>query len=235
MARPIDKARANRSGVYDELRADILTGRLAPGMKLPFNSLVDQYRCSIGAIREALQRLAEQGLVISEWQQGFRVVDVTVDDLRDLTVARCEIETLALRYAILNGDVAWEAAAISAHHVLQRAPRYDPDDPARFSEEWVVAHQQFHSALLAGCGNTRILSIANALRDSSELYRRWSAPLYDRDRDIEAEHRAILDSVVARDGQLASDLLAAHIQRTTDKLIEGLSEDDEEPAAVASR
>ncbi|WP_229480101.1 GntR family transcriptional regulator [Mycolicibacterium mageritense] len=216
--------------MYDALRADILSGRLAPGVKLPFNSLVDQYRCSIGAIREALQRLAEQGLVISEWQQGFRVVDVTVDDLRDLTVARCEIETLALRYAVEHGDVAWEAAAVSAHHVLQRAPMYDPDDPARFSDEWVQAHQRFHSALLAGCGNVRILSIANALRDSAELYRRWSAPLHDRDRDIEAEHRAILDAVVARDGELASDLLTAHIQRTTDKLIEGLSEEQGQAA-----
>ncbi|MDF2825402.1 MAG: csiR 1 [Mycobacterium sp.] len=217
---PRPPTRATKTGVFDELRSDILAGRLEPGSKLPFAALVTRFGCSVGAIREALQRLAEQGLVISEWQQGFRVTDISPEDLADLTDARCEIEVLALRYAINNSDVEWEARAVSAHHILDRTPMYDDDDPARFSERWVEAHATFHDALLLGCPNRRIRTVALSLRESAELYRRWSAPLHDRERDIAAEHRAIIDAVVARDVDLASGLLCTHIRRTTDKLLE---------------
>jgi DNA-binding GntR family transcriptional regulator len=205
---------------YDSLRADILSGRVSPGSKLPFAELVERYECSIGALREALQRLTVQGLVESEVQQGFRVVSISADDLIDLTTARCEIEVLALRYAIRDGDVAWEASAVAAHHMLERAPQFDQADPGRFSDDWAVAHGKFHEALLSGCGNRRILSTACTLRDSAELYRLWSVPLgHDHDRDIAGEHKAILDATISRDPDTAGRLLAAHIQRTTDKLL----------------
>ncbi|KWX67083.1 GntR family transcriptional regulator [Mycobacterium sp. NAZ190054] len=221
MTPAVAKSRAQRSGAYERLRSDILGGRIEPGTRLRFAALVEQYGCSIGAIREALQRLAEQGLVESEWQQGFRIVDISAGDLIELTDARCEIEALALRYAISSGDVRWEADAISAHHVLERTPMYETvDGTLRFSEEWVIAHNNYHAALMAGCGNRRILAAAHNLRDAAELYRRWSAPLHDQARDIAGEHKAILDAVVGRDAALADSLLRAHIRRTTDKLLE---------------
>ena len=205
--------------VHDAVRADILAGRLVPGSRLGFASLVNTYDCSIGVVREALQRLLEQGLVTSVPKLGFRVVEVSEEDLLDLTVARCEIEVLALRYAIAGGDLDWEGRVVAAHHRLDRTPMYDAEDPARFSEDWVLAHSEYHQALLDGCRNTRILASATMLRDSAELYRRWSAPLHDRGRDIVGEHRAILDATVGRDSERACELLGSHIRRTTDALI----------------
>jgi DNA-binding GntR family transcriptional regulator len=205
--------------VYEALRSDILAGRIAPGTRLGFAALVDSYGCSVGAIREALQRLSEQALVIAEPKRGFRVMDVSAGDLRDLTEARCAIEVLAVRYAIERGDLAWETGVVAAHHRLERTPQYSEADPGRFSDEWAIAHAAFHQALLDGCTNTRILATATALRDSAELYRQWSAPQHDRDRDIAGEHRAILQASVARDADLACELLTVHIQRTTDALL----------------
>jgi DNA-binding GntR family transcriptional regulator len=209
--------------VYQALRADILACRLAPGSRLGFAALVERYDCSIGAIREALQRLSEQDLVVAEPKRGFRVVDVSPEDLKDLTEARCEIEVLAARYAITRGDLTWESKLVAAHHRMERTPMYGPDDPERFSDEWAQAHAEFHQALLDGCPNRRILATATSLRDSAELYRQWSAPQYDRKRDIAAEHRAILDAAVARDADRACELLAAHIQKTTDALLSATS------------
>ncbi|PJK20078.1 GntR family transcriptional regulator [Mycolicibacterium goodii] len=205
--------------VYQALRADILAGRIAPGSRLGFAALVERYDCSIGAIREALQRLGEQELVIAEPKRGFRVVDISPDDLNDLTEARCEIEVLALRYAVNRGNLEWESTVVAAHHRMERTPMFAPTDPDRFNDEWVLAHAEFHQALLDGCSNRRILATASALRDSAELYRQWSAPQHDRKRDIAAEHRAILDAAVGRDAELACELLTAHIQRTTDALL----------------
>lgn len=218
---PLAGDRSRTTRVYEAIRGDILAGRVPPGSRLGFAGLVETYESSIGAIREALNRLLEQGLVTSEPKRGFRVMAISTDDLRDLTTARCEIEVLALRYAVRQGDTQWEANVIAAHHMLERAEQFEPRDPRRFGDAWVAAHTRFHEALLGGCRNTRILSCATTLRDSAELYRMWSAPQHDRSRDIEGEHRDIMAAAVGRDEARAAELLTWHIQRTTDALLVG--------------
>jgi DNA-binding GntR family transcriptional regulator len=202
--------------VYDQLRGDILAGRHQPGQRLRYAELCDRYQTSMGVLREALLRLTEQGLVRGEAQQGFQVVALSAADLVELTDTRRELETLTLRHALIDGDVDWESRLIAAHHRLSRAPQLDPEDPQRLSDAWVAAHAEFHDALLDGCANQRLKNIAASLRASAELYRRWSVPLgHDSDRDIPAEHAAILAAVLDRDVDEALRHLGAHIDRTT--------------------
>ena len=101
----------------------------------------------MGVLREGLLRLAEQGLVRGEPQQGFQVVSLSSGDLVELTDARRELETLTLRLAMVEGDVGWESSVIAAHHRLSRTPQLDPEDPERLSDSWVAAHAAFHRAL----------------------------------------------------------------------------------------
>jgi DNA-binding GntR family transcriptional regulator len=206
--------------VYAELRADILGGRQRPGARLPFAELTARYEASMGVVREALSRLAAEGLVESEPQFGFRVVPLSIADLQHLTAARAAIETLVLGQAVEHGGVSWEADVLAAHHRLEHTPQRAEDDPSRLSDDWTVAHAAYHHALLAGCPNPRLLAIADSLRDSAELYRRWSVPLAHGHRDIAGEHRAILDAVLAHDPDAATAALAAHIQHTTNVLLE---------------
>jgi DNA-binding GntR family transcriptional regulator len=217
--------------VFDRLRGDILAGRHRPGERLRYTELCDRYATSTGVLREALLRLVEQGLVVGEAQHGFRVVPLSADDLLELTQARYEVEGLTLRLAVTNGDVDWESRLIAAHHVLMRSPQLDPDDPGRVSDGWVSAHDRFHAALLDGCDNQRLKSIAATMRSSAELYRRWSVPLgRESGRDIPGEHAGILEAAVARDIPQAVARLTAHIRRTTDILL--TSEGATDPAAA---
>src|SRR5580704_10239777 len=80
------------------LRADILAGRLPPGRRLKFPELCALHGVSVGVVREALTRLAEQGLVRSEAHQGFEVVALSLEDLVELTAARIELEGIVARY-----------------------------------------------------------------------------------------------------------------------------------------
>lgn len=219
--------RMTRSGVptraervHRELRADILAGRQRPGSRLPFAELSTRYGVSMGVAREALTRLTAEGLVESQPQHGFLVKQLSVADLKDLTGARCAIETLVLREAIEHGGLAWESEALASHHRMTRTPQMAADDPDRVTEEWAAAHAAYHLALLSGCPNPRLLAVAASLRDSAELYRRWSVPLGQGDRDIAAEHRALLDAVLAREGTEATRVLTAHIHHTTDLLLD---------------
>ncbi|GAC1592129.1 MAG: GntR family transcriptional regulator [Acidimicrobiales bacterium] len=214
--------RAKAEDVYGRLRADILAGRHQPGQRLRYAELCERYSTSMGVLRESMLRLAEQGLVKGEPQQGFQVVALSIGDLRELTDARRELECLTLRHAIAEGDVEWESRLVAAHHRLSRAPQLDIDDNARLSDHWVSAHAEFHDLLLEGCSNRRLKDIAGSLRAAAELYRRWSVPLGHDDRDIDAEHAAILSAVLARDSDEAVMHLGEHIEHTTHILLTSL-------------
>lgn len=200
--------------VTSRLRADILTGRLLPGSRLRSAELVERYDSSTGVVREALTRLAGQGLVEASPQQGFRVVPLSIADLYDLTVARCELEGLVLRMSIEHGDVAWESRVVAAHHALARTPVEHDDDPKLLRDEWTSANAEFHQVLLSACPNQRLLAMAGSLRDSADLYRRWTLPVatYDIAR-VHEEHRALTDAALRHDGDAAVAILHDHIGR----------------------
>ena len=213
--------RTKAERVYELMRADILAGRLQPGARLRYAELCERYVTSTGVLREAMLRLSEQGLVKGEPQQGFQVVDLSVDDLRDLTEARVILEALALRSALADGDIEWESRILASHHRLSRTSQYDASDPDRLSDEWVAEHAEFHQALLDGCTNRRLKEIASSLRDAAELYRRWSLPLGNgADRDVSSEHDELLEAVLARDADRAIESLTNHITLTTHILLD---------------
>ena len=218
--------------VYTELRADILTGRQPPGTRLPFAELTARYQASMGVVREALTRLAAEGLVESEPQYGHRVMPLSAADLNHLTDARCAIEPLVLRQAVEHGGVAWESEVLAAHHRLEHTPQMAAGDPGLLSDDWTTAHADYHNTLLAGCPNPRLLAIAGSLRDAAELYRRWSVALAHSDRDIAAEHRAILNAVLAHNAGKATAALATHIQNTTDILLDQASTEPDDAATA---
>ena len=209
--------RTRSDAVYATLRADILAGRRLPGTRLKFSELAADCDASMSVIREALTRLAAEGLVSNEPNIGFAVTDLSADRLGELTDARLELEVLVFARSIEQGDLAWESQLVAAHHVLEGTP-FLVD--GRVTDEWAVAHQAFHCALLAGCRNRRLFQIANGLRDEAELYRRWSQPLgTEKDRDLAAEHRQLLDSALSRDIDAAKAALCEHISHTTALLL----------------
>lgn len=199
------------------MRSDILGGVHCPGGKLKFAELGERYGASVSVIREALTRLVEARLVESEPRIGFRVAPLSLEDLRDLTATRIDLESLAVRYAIERGDMAWEAELVGAHHRLVRTPMVHADDPGRLNDEWEAAHGAFHRAVIAGCCSPRLMAMTDVLRDGAELYRRWSQA-QELGRDVVGEHQRILDAVLARDEPAAVAALADHYRCTAEIL-----------------
>ncbi|MFE4754265.1 GntR family transcriptional regulator [Streptomyces mirabilis] len=208
--------------VQDRIRADILGGRLRPGQRLKFPELSEQYGVSTGAVREALLKLVAKNLVSSEAHHGFQVTDVTARGLADLTDTRTEIESLTLSRAISEGGLAWQAQVLAAHHTFEQTPRGDGEQP---SEDWLIAHADFHTALLAGCANPRLRDLAASLREEAELYRRWSRPTPVEtqrwtDQAVHKEHRDLLDAVMARDSERADAVLRRMIGSTSGMVLD---------------
>jgi DNA-binding GntR family transcriptional regulator len=206
--------KTHSEGVYASLRAELLGGTFVPGSKLRLAGLGTRYGVSLSVVREAMARLAGEGLVRALPQRGFCVTPLSVEDLLDLTRARVLIETSLLRESIGLGGLDWESAVIAAHHTLQGTPYTTRE--GRLVGAWSVAHHAFHRALLTGAKSPRLESIATELRDCSLLYNHWSVDIaHDLDRDVAAEHRDIAELAVARDAERAVKALRDHIERTT--------------------
>lgn len=205
--------------VHARLHAHILNGDLRPGQQLTFPQLSSSYGASIGVIREALIRLAGQGLVRSQPHHGFQVIPLTSASYTELTDARKELEVLVLRRAITDGDLAWESRAVAAHHRMTQTPYSEPAHPDRPAQAYLIAHAEFHISLLDGCANRHLHAMTASLREQTELYRRWSRPDPDypdhpTDPALPEEHRELLDAALARDPNRAETVLRRHIDRT---------------------
>lgn len=199
---------------YDRLRADVLTGRWAPGRKLLMHELRDCYEVGATPLREALNRLASEEWVVHNEQRGFCVADVSPERLQDLVATRIAVESLALEKAFANRNAAWEEGLLLAFHRLSRTPRSTQPNSFEENADWEQLHRAFHFALLDGCGSPLLLSFCEQMYDQAYRYRMLAAKTAYKHRNELDEHRAIFEAVIGADLNEAKAMIAAHYQRT---------------------
>ncbi|MEQ8346521.1 MAG: GntR family transcriptional regulator [Sneathiellaceae bacterium] len=226
------------STVYQRLRREIVTTGLKPGAKLRIEALSERYNVGASPVREALNRLSAEGLVDHEDQKGFRIAPVSLADLLELNRTRCWINEVALRESIGRGDQEWEESVLIAYHRLSKVPGRLPDESGEINPEWERLHLAFHRSLIAACGSKWMLRFAEVLSDCADRYRHLSAAARV-ERDVPAEHEAIMEAVIRRRTQMAISLLNEHMTRTSDNVQKLLQEFDNaggrKPAAGRSR
>jgi len=208
------------SHVYDRLREDLLSGRLAPSRKLQMRFLIEAYQTGQTPLREALNRLTADGLVEVREQRGFYVKDISRAELAELTKTRCWVEALALRESMAAATPQWEEQLVLAQHRLSRAPR--SLNPTAFEDnpEWEKLHRVYHRILIANCGSQSLIAFCGQLADQLYRYRRVSIRKAFPSRAVGDEHAAIVEAVLSADAEQAVKLLTSHYQRTADVILQ---------------
>jgi DNA-binding GntR family transcriptional regulator len=207
------------TSVYEAIRFDIIEGRCRPGEKLQSEFLRDRYNVGISPIREALSRLHSEGWVVREEQRGFRVAEISKDELLELVRTRVLIEGVAVREAIAGQDAEAEERLVVAFHRLGKEPRFLPGDPPSRNLEWERRHRRFHMALVNGCGLKWVIQYCEQLFDVYERYRLLAATVYP-ERKEKDEHREIMESYLRGDAAGVQELLALHYQTTVDFILQ---------------
>lgn len=207
------------STVYDRLRDDILTGKLKPGLKLRLKDLIDQYDTGNSPLREALNRLSANGMVLREENRGFRVPPASTDELAELTRTRCWLEEIALRESIAHGDTEWEERIVLAFHWLSRAAQRKDAAENTSSPDWESHHREFHQALISACNSNILMAFCAELSERSFRYRNLAEVVEYRDRHELDEHRELQEVALNRDADLAVELLKKHYKVTSEILL----------------
>jgi DNA-binding GntR family transcriptional regulator len=193
---------------YQRIRSDIVFGRIRPGAKLRLDRMKAEYGAGIGTLREILNRLAAEGLVLAEGQRGFEVPPVTEQNLRELADLRLLLEGHALAQSFAAGDMEWEGRVVAAHHKLgvmeRRMLEGEPE-----TELWKRYDWEFHQALISACGSRELMAAHASAFDKYLRYLMVS--LCFRGEEAAAEHRALRDAALARDAAGAIAILTRHV------------------------
>lgn len=208
------------SAAYERVRADIIAARIAPGAKLRIREICEQYDVSLSPMREALNRLSTEQLVVLNDQRGFSVSGVSRAHLEELTRSRVWLNELALRRSIESGTVEWEERLLLAFHRLSRVSRFAEGQPLGLNPDWEQPHRAFHSALIAACPSDWIKRFCEQLFDQADRYRNLSRAIVMRSRGDIGEHRPVMEAAIARQADRAVELLTSHVVDTTDILLE---------------
>jgi DNA-binding GntR family transcriptional regulator len=229
-----EKTTLNAS-VTNRMRADIIACRLMPNERLRVETLRERYGMGTSPIREALMRLETEGLVELEQNKGFRVAEMSHENLTDLMRTRIEIETVALRWSLEKGGVDWEADLLGAFHRLSRQTKIEPGKSEAISAAWSREHAAFHTALVAGCGAPTLLTIRARLFEQADRYVALSIMSNGPLRDDVGEHRQLMRAALDRDVEKTLELNRAHITRTLDKVAASLAAGKRVAQARATR
>ncbi|MDE2790858.1 MAG: GntR family transcriptional regulator [Paracoccaceae bacterium] len=204
---------------YLTLRNDIITGRLPPGERLKIDTLKTGLDTGASPVREALSLLTSDQLVNRIDQRGFRVAKTSRSQFQEILNLRCNLEVLAVRDSLDRSSPEWEDSLVLAHHHMKQSSLKNP-------ESFETHHKRFHMALLDACGSPILLRFCSQLYDLNVRYRYLAgrAISYAR-RDVEAEHRGILDAAVNRDVDDVCARLLEHYRRTGAFLEEQMGKD----------
>jgi DNA-binding GntR family transcriptional regulator len=203
---------------YRTIRTDIVFGKLAPGEKLKLERLREAYGASVSTLREILNRLSSEALVMAEGQRGFEVAPVSASNLREIAALRLLLEGHALRQSFAAGDVEWEGRVVAAHHKLALTERQLLAGERTEAETWKRYDWDFHHALISACGSEVLLETHSPVYDKYLRYQ-IIAGIF-RGEIAAQEHRVLLDAALARDADAALGVLKTHIEACVDYTLE---------------
>jgi DNA-binding GntR family transcriptional regulator len=195
---------------YARIRSDIIFGRLLPGQKLKLDQLKKDYAVSVSTLREILNRLSSERLVLAEGQRGFEVSPVSNKNLKEIAALRQLLESHAIEQSFASGDVEWEGHVVAAHHKLSSMEQRMKAGDRRETELWKRYDWQFHQALISACGSHALMEAHAGVFDQYLRYQ-MLAMSYRGDIAIR-EHRMLLDCALKRDAATACRVLTAHIE-----------------------
>jgi DNA-binding GntR family transcriptional regulator len=189
------------------VRDEILSGQIPPGAQLNEVELATRFATSRGPIREGLQRLVQEGIVVSAPHRGLFVPVLTLADLEDIYFARAALERAAILRLVDRGVPAAGIAELE-HALAHMQAALEAEDLAGLAN----ADLRFHEVIVARAASERLGRLYTMLTSQTRLGLNLLLGTYEHRSDLVAEHQAILHCLIARDRRAALEKLEDHFR-----------------------
>lgn len=206
----MDSGQSLTAQAYQRLRSEIIRGRIRPNVHLVAADLAERLETSRTPIREALQLLASEGLVVAA-KRGYVVREHTRDEIREIYEVRAALEEMAARLVAqrATNEQIRVIEAIGAH---RRSVAGDLRSDIEDARTLVVRlNDEFHEAIMRGAGNLRLADINQ--RNSEHFFSHEIGKLYSPDEAAMAVrgHARIMAALKRRDPDAAGAAAREHV------------------------
>jgi len=216
---PAERGPSVNATVYEAIKELITGGSLRAGVKLIHQDLASKLNVSRTPVREALERLYQEGFATRLPRRGFYVAEIDHDEARELYELREALEIYALRRAMARNIKASELRKLDSFN--QRYSELLHNDTMR---ERMIIDRDWHLALAALADNRAISRSLEAVFERLILKIRTDGWRMVRGEEALREHRSMMKALRAEDAALAEQLLADHIRGARRRLVGHLSE-----------
>ncbi|MFL5760020.1 MAG: GntR family transcriptional regulator [Thermomicrobiales bacterium] len=207
--------------VYQLLWDRILDRRLHPGEKLSDLHLSDELGVSRTPVREALNRLLQDGIVQAEPHRGFYVASFSTQDIEEIYELRAALEAAALRASapFLDTTLLHHALAELTGVERQYAEAGSEEESLAAAAAFLECDREFHRALVERAGNSRLTAAVEGLWAQISVFQKAGTHRRDWVEMAIAHHRAIIAALLAGDVERAADELNNHIELVKRRVI----------------
>jgi DNA-binding GntR family transcriptional regulator len=189
----------------DRIRQGIVEGTFAQGSRIGEAELSRQLSVSRGPVREAMQRLIQEGLLRAERNRGVFVVDLGLADIEDIYAARAALEYRAVRLVLEGGRAEEHTAALGAI-VETMSDEAVTGDWSRIAD----LDLEFHEVLVAGTESPRMIRMYRTLAAETRICLMQQESAYSDNDDLVEEHKEIVDALRTKDADRALAAVDAH-------------------------
>jgi DNA-binding GntR family transcriptional regulator len=207
----------SKSLIYKKMRRSIIMGQRESAERLNIEELAQEYNTSVTPVRDALQMLSHEGLVVIKPRSGYFVATITLKQLRDLLDVRRILELSGVERAALRitPEQIEELQTVHAGYTGDDDESYD-----RYTDE----NRKFHYLLAKASGNNELAELVGKLHDQLARF----MVMRRAGKTMEATHKRIVDAVVTHDAEAARQSLLDDIDRAHEAILDTIMEEDSE-------
>ena len=199
---------------YTEIRRRILENDLSAGTQVLEQELAEMLEMSRTPVREAMIRLAEEGMVEVRPRHGMRVLPISADDMREIYDVLTALESMAAERLAARG-VSPEQLRALRQAVVDMDAALAADD----LRTWAAADERFHLLLVEYCDNERLRALVSGYWDQSHRVRLVTLGLRPKPVDSNKDHAAVVDAIARGDAVAARRLHRQHRVRSGETLV----------------
>ncbi|NYD78521.1 GntR family transcriptional regulator [Arthrobacter cupressi] len=201
--------------IADQLREQIVQGAFLPGQQVNESVLAVQLNTSRGPIREALQRLSQEGILVNKRNRGVFVRELTSEDIREIYAVRQALESTAAQELLdAPPETIEETCSILKDTLAEMAKQVAVSDWPAIAR----LDMQFHTSFVAGTGNSRLIRSYKTLAAESRMCILNLEVSYPRVDVLVEEHQVLLDLLARRDRKALLRAIRQHMEKAVEDL-----------------
>jgi len=199
--------------IYEKIRMAILTGEIQAGERLVELDLAAKVQSSRTPVREALQKIASEGLIYSIPRAGYIVDEISETDLQEIFEARIAIEQAAARLA-LEHITPDEIEMIKAN-----IEESEKSIKSGLKDQMIDFDTEFHDILCGASRNKRLIQFSQTLRDLLLRYRMIALRIPRMAKGATAEHKQIFKALQSKDSRKLEETIHHHMERSKEHIL----------------